>query len=104
MQRPVLQFEKMLIGWLAVWVPQYWIVGLGWPIIQFVLVATGAAVEQVFKIIAATFGSRLIMVNRKFTARVCFRDTAILTSEVGALPYLLSNIVGDCHAGCASSR
>ena len=45
------------------------------------------------------------MVNREFTARICFRDTAKLTGEVGPLSNLLSDGSRDGHyAGCGVGR
>jgi len=69
------------------------------PLITFVLVATGAAVEQVFRAIITPFGHRLKVINREFTAHICFRDAAKLTGEVGSLPNLLSDFSRDCHIG-----
>ncbi len=83
--------QKMLV------MPEPWCFSRIRPVIEFVLVATEAAVKQIFRAVIAAFSQRLKMVNRQFAAHINFSDTAILAGEIRPPAYLFTEFGADGH-------
>jgi hypothetical protein len=96
----VIKLKKMLRRRFMTRILQRRLLRTRWPVIQFVLVAAKATVEQVVQAVITPFRLWLKMVDGQLTAGVRFRDAAKFTGEAGPLSDVLSDVSRQGHAGC----
>jgi hypothetical protein len=92
MQRAILKLDEVRRRRLSARVPQLWFIWTARPVVELVLIAARAAVDQVVDPIIAALAQRLEVVDSKLAAHISLADAAKLTGEIGAMLYLTADV------------